>query len=30
MLEQHMKVSAYVTDKSAPALIDLKLHFDIA
>ena len=30
MLEQHIKVSAYVTDKSAHALTDLKLHFQIA
>ena len=29
MLEQHMKVSAFVTDKSAQALNDLKLRFEI-
>jgi len=29
MLEQHMKVSAYITDKSAHALTNLKLHFEI-
>ena len=29
MLEQHMKISAFVTDKSAQALNDLKLRFEI-
>ena len=28
--KQHIKVSAYVTDKSAHALTDLKLQFEIA
>ena len=30
MLEQLMKVYAYITDKSAQALTDLKLQFEIA
>lgn len=30
MLQQHIKVSAHVTDKSAHALTDFKLQFEIA